>query len=154
MDRHATWSRRLALTTSLLFTLLASGPAAAQEPAPACAGKTVNLIIGFGPGGGYDAWGRLVADFIGAHLPGNPAVVAQNMPGGGSFRAASFMYNQAPKDGTTIAPHRARCGARPAYRPSGRAVRPDQIVVYRHPRNRNQRVHRQPLRRGAKRAGP
>jgi tripartite-type tricarboxylate transporter receptor subunit TctC len=99
----ATRSRRLALAMSLLFALLASGPAAAQKAAPAFAGKTVNLIIGFGPGGGYDAWGRVVADFIGAHLPGNPAVVAQNMPGGGSFRAASFMYNQAPKDGTTIA---------------------------------------------------
>jgi tripartite-type tricarboxylate transporter receptor subunit TctC len=99
----ATSSRRLALATSLLFALLASGPAAAQKAAFAFAGKTVNLIIGFGPGGGYDAWGRVVADFIGAHLPGNPAVVAQNMPGGGSFRAASFVYNQAPKDGTTIA---------------------------------------------------
>jgi tripartite-type tricarboxylate transporter receptor subunit TctC len=85
--------------------LLASlaGPAAAQKPMPTLAGKTVNLIIGFGPGGGYDTWGRLVADHLGAHLPGNPAVVAQNLPGGGSFRAASFMYNQAPKDGTAIA---------------------------------------------------
>jgi len=99
----ATRLRRLALATSPLFALLASGPAAAQKAAPAFAGKTVNLIIGFGPGGGYDTWGRIVADFIGAHLPGNPAVVAQNMPGGGSFRAASFMYNQAPKDGTAIA---------------------------------------------------
>lgn len=106
MDRHATHSRRLALATSLPSALLAialAGPAAAQKPALAFAGKTVNLLIGFGPGGGYDAWGRLVADFIGAHLPGNPAVVAQNLPGGGSFRAASFMYNQAPRDGTTIA---------------------------------------------------
>jgi tripartite-type tricarboxylate transporter receptor subunit TctC len=99
----ATSSRRLAVAMSLLFALLASGPAAAQKATFAFAGKTVNLIIGFGPGGGYDAWGRVVADFIGAHLPGNPAVVAQNMPGGGSFRAASFVYNQAPKDGTTIA---------------------------------------------------
>ena len=96
-------ARRLALATSLLFALHASGPAAAQNVAPVFAGKTVNVIIGFGPGGGYDVWGRLVADFIGAHLPGKPAVVAQNMPGGGSFRAASFMYNQVPKDGTTIA---------------------------------------------------
>jgi tripartite-type tricarboxylate transporter receptor subunit TctC len=107
MDRHATRSRRFALPVSLLSTLLASlplaGPTAAQKPTPPFAGKTVNLIIGFGPGGGYDAWGRLVAEYLGAHLPGNPTVVAQNLPGGGSFRAASFMYNQAPKDGTTIA---------------------------------------------------
>ena len=107
MDRHITRARQLAFAMSLLSALLASlalgDPAAAQRPTPAFAGKTVNMIIGFGPGGGYDTWGRLVADFIGAHLPGNPAVVAQNMPGGGSFRAASFMYNQAPKDGTAIA---------------------------------------------------
>lgn len=105
MDRHATRSRRLALAMSLLSALLLSlaGPAAAQTPRSALAGKTVSLIIGFGPGGGYDTWGRLVADHLGAHLPGHPAVVAQNLPGGGSFRAAGFMYNQAPRDGTTIA---------------------------------------------------
>ncbi len=105
MDRQATCSRQLALAMSLLSVLLASlaAPAAAQKPTPALAGKTVSLIIGFGPGGGYDTWGRLVAEHLGANLPGHPAVVAQNLPGGGSFRAASFVYNQAPKDGTTIA---------------------------------------------------
>jgi tripartite-type tricarboxylate transporter receptor subunit TctC len=63
----------------------------------------VNLIIGFGAGGGYDALGRMLADHLGSHLPSHPAVVPQNMPGGGSFRAASYIYNQAPKDGSTIA---------------------------------------------------
>jgi tripartite-type tricarboxylate transporter receptor subunit TctC len=75
----------------------------AQAPVGAFAGKTVNLIIGFGPGGGYDIWGRLIASHIGQHIPGNPAVVAQNMPGGGSYRAASYIYIQAPKDGSTFA---------------------------------------------------
>lgn len=104
MDRHPTRSPPLALAqlSALLAGLLLADPAAAQKPA-AFAGKTVNLIIGFGPGGGYDTWGRVVADFLGTHLPGHPAVVAQNLPGGGSFRAASFVYNEAPKDGTTIA---------------------------------------------------
>src|SRR5579871_448153 len=92
-----------ALLTAVAAALVAAGGALAQAPAGGFAGKTVNLIIGFGPGGGYDIWGRLVAGHIGQHLPGNPAVVAQNMPGGGSYRAASYIYNQAPKDGSTFA---------------------------------------------------
>ena len=75
-------------------------PAAAQGPS--LAGKTVTMIIGFGPGGGYDLWGRVVARHIGKHLPGNPNVVPQNMPGAGSFNAANHIYNIAPKDGTVM----------------------------------------------------
>jgi tripartite-type tricarboxylate transporter receptor subunit TctC len=67
------------------------------------AGKTVHMIIGFGPGGGYDMWGRIVARHIGKHLPGTPSVVPQNMPGAGSFVATSHIYNTAPKDGTVMA---------------------------------------------------
>jgi tripartite-type tricarboxylate transporter receptor subunit TctC len=67
------------------------------------AGKTVTMYIGFGPGGGYDLWARVVARHIGAHLPGNPTVVAQNLEGAGSYRAANFIYNVAPKDGTAMA---------------------------------------------------
>jgi tripartite-type tricarboxylate transporter receptor subunit TctC len=92
-----------ALLTASLPALLAAGSAIGQAPAAMFAGKTVTLSIGFGPGGGYDIWGRLVAGHIGQHLPGNPAVVAQNLPGGGSYRAASYIYNQAPKDGSAFA---------------------------------------------------
>ena len=67
------------------------------------AGKTVQMIIGYGPGGGFDLWGRTVARHIGEHLPGNPTVVAENMPGAGSFVAASHIYSIAPKDGTVMA---------------------------------------------------
>jgi tripartite-type tricarboxylate transporter receptor subunit TctC len=90
------------LLSACLFGAALVGSAAAQGPA-AFGGKTVTMIIGFGAGGGYDTWGRLVAGHIGAHLPGKPSVVAQNLPGGGSYRAASFMYHQAPKDGSTMA---------------------------------------------------
>ena len=76
--------------------------ATAQTPG-AFAGKTVTMYIGFGPGGGYDLWARVVARHIGAHLPGNPTVNAQNMEGAGSYRAANFIYNVAPKDGTAMA---------------------------------------------------
>lgn len=80
--------------------LAAIGPASAQ--APSLAGRNVQMLIGFGPGGGYDLWGRVVARHIGAHLPGNPSVVPQNMPGAGSFVAANNIYNLAPKDGTVM----------------------------------------------------
>jgi tripartite-type tricarboxylate transporter receptor subunit TctC len=65
-------------------------------------GKTIRLYIGTGPGGGYDTYGRLVARHIGRHLPGNPAVVPQNMPGASSLTLTNFLFNTAPRDGTAI----------------------------------------------------
>src|SRR4051812_134721 len=65
-------------------------------------GKTLRMLIGYGPGGGYDIYGRLVAEFLPRHIPGNPMIVPQNMPGGGSFVAAKFMAEVAPKDGTVF----------------------------------------------------
>jgi tripartite-type tricarboxylate transporter receptor subunit TctC len=65
-------------------------------------GKTINLIIGYSVGGGYDLYGRLVSRHIGKHIPGRPAVVPQNMTGAGSLRAAQYIYSVAPKDGTTF----------------------------------------------------
>jgi tripartite-type tricarboxylate transporter receptor subunit TctC len=66
-------------------------------------GKQFNLIVGYGPGGGYDITARLVARYLGKYIPGNPNVVVQNMPGAGSMRAANYVYVNAPKDGTTMA---------------------------------------------------
>jgi tripartite-type tricarboxylate transporter receptor subunit TctC len=65
-------------------------------------GKQVNLIVGFGPGGGYDIYARLLARHLGRFIPGNPTIVVQNMPGAGSLRAANYLYNVAPRDGTAI----------------------------------------------------
>jgi tripartite-type tricarboxylate transporter receptor subunit TctC len=83
-----------------LASLAAATPAAAQ--ADTLAGKSVQMIIGFGAGGGYDLWGRTVARHIGRHLPGQPSVVPQNMPGAGSYTAASYIFNVAPKDGSVL----------------------------------------------------
>ena len=66
-------------------------------------GRQVNLIIGYGPGGGYDTAARLLARHLGRYIPGNPSIVAQNMPGAGSMRAANYLFGIAPKDGTTFA---------------------------------------------------
>jgi tripartite-type tricarboxylate transporter receptor subunit TctC len=65
-------------------------------------GKTIRLYIGTGPGGGYDTYGRLVARHIGRHIPGNPVVLAQNMPGASSLTLTNFLFNNAPRDGTAI----------------------------------------------------
>jgi tripartite-type tricarboxylate transporter receptor subunit TctC len=91
------------LASAGLAVLAVIGSAMAQTPAGAFAGKTVTMIIGFGPGGGYDLWARVVARHIGKHLPGNPTVAPQNLEGAGSYRVANFMYSVAPKDGTTMA---------------------------------------------------
>ena len=63
-------------------------------------GKQVQIVVGSSPGGGYDTYARLLARHLGDHIPGNPAVVVQNMSGAGSNRAAGYVYSVAPKDGT------------------------------------------------------
>lgn len=79
----------------------ASGAAWAQAP-DLFARKTITVYIGNTVGGSYDLYGRMVARFLGRHLPGNPNVVAENMPGAGTIRAANFIYGAAPKDGTAL----------------------------------------------------
>jgi tripartite-type tricarboxylate transporter receptor subunit TctC len=94
-------SRRAVVAALVPLMLLASiGAAAAQGDLPA--GKSVQMIIGFGAGGGYDLWGRTVGRHIGRHLPGNPTVIPQNMPGAGSYAAANYIFNVAPKDGSVL----------------------------------------------------
>ena len=85
---------------ALVALVLTSATTATAQPD--LAGKSVHMIIGFGPGGGYDLWGRTIGRHIGRHLPGNPNVIPQNMPGAGSYAAASYLFNVAPKDGTVL----------------------------------------------------
>jgi tripartite-type tricarboxylate transporter receptor subunit TctC len=86
---------------TLLLAFAAVLPAAARAE-DFYKGKTINLYVGSGPGGGYDQFGRLVARHIGRFVPGQPAVVPHNMPGAGSLSAANFVYNNAPRDGTVL----------------------------------------------------
>ncbi len=76
--------------------------ATAQTGADFYKGKTVNIIVGFSPGGGYDQYGRHLARHLGKHIPGNPAVVVQNSPGAGSLTAVRRLDNGLAKDGTQI----------------------------------------------------
>ncbi len=96
--------RMRVLTTIALLAMLGGAiPGLAADSVEAFyKGKTMQLLIGFGPGGGYDLYGRAVARHLGRFIPGNPSIVPQNMAGAGSVRAASSLYNAAPKDGTVI----------------------------------------------------
>jgi tripartite-type tricarboxylate transporter receptor subunit TctC len=77
--------------------------AAAQDAAEFFKGRTVRIVVGFGPGGGYDLYARLLARHLPAHIPGAPSVVVENMEGVGSVRAANYVYEAAPRDGSVIA---------------------------------------------------
>jgi len=77
--------------------------AQAQTPEQFYAGKTIDFIIGYPPGGSNDIWARLLARHINKHIPGKPNVVPKNMPGAGSFLAVNTVYGVSPKDGTVLA---------------------------------------------------
>ena len=92
-------------STACLFALCAvfAAPARADDVADFYRGRQIQLIIGYGPGGGYDLNARVLARHLGAFIPGNPAIIVQNMPGAGSLRAANHVQSVAPRDGTVIA---------------------------------------------------
>jgi tripartite-type tricarboxylate transporter receptor subunit TctC len=66
-------------------------------------GKQIRLVVSSGPAGVYDTFARLIARFLPAHLPGQPTIIVQNMPGASGLRAANYLYNSAPRDGTVFA---------------------------------------------------
>jgi tripartite-type tricarboxylate transporter receptor subunit TctC len=80
----------------------AAAAASAQTPEQFYAGKTLDFVIGYPPGGSNDTLGRLVARHLGKHIPGNPTIVPKNQPGAGSFLAVNTIFNVSPKDGTVI----------------------------------------------------
>ena len=85
--------------------LLAGGlvnAATAAGPEDVYRGKTVNLIVGYSAGGGYDTYARLIARHMSRHIPGKPTIVVQNMPGAGSLKSLEYLLNVAPKDGLTF----------------------------------------------------
>lgn len=95
--------RRKARAAVLACLLACATAASADTVADFYRGKTISVIIGYSPGGGYDTYARLVARFIGRYIPGNPILQPQQMPGGGSRIAAGYMANVAPRDGTFLA---------------------------------------------------
>ena len=94
--------QRVLAALSLAVAALAAQQVLADDVADFYKGKRINLIVGYGPSGGYDSNARVLARYLPKYIPGNPNIVVQNMPGAGSIRATNFIYNVAPKDGTTI----------------------------------------------------
>ncbi|HEY4403129.1 MAG TPA: hypothetical protein VGN55_00645 [Xanthobacteraceae bacterium] len=91
------------LTAAVALLLVGSvPPAIAAGVEDFYKGRTVSIIIGYSVGGGYDSYGRLLARYLGEHIPGRPGVVPQNMPGAGSIKAANYIYGVATKDGAAI----------------------------------------------------
>ena len=104
-------ARSGALVGAALLALLA--PARAEPVSDFYAGKTLTLIAGFPPGGGYDTYVRVLARHYGKFIPGHPAVVPTNMPGAGSLLAANYLYGKAANDGLTLAMFAASAAMEP-----------------------------------------
>jgi tripartite-type tricarboxylate transporter receptor subunit TctC len=111
-----------------LAAALAAASAHAQSPAEFFKGKTVTINVGFGPGGGYDLNTRMVARHFGKYIPGNPSVIVQNMPGGGSIVSANYIYSAAPRDGTVLAVFGASIMLEPLFGNKNVKVEPDKLA--------------------------
>jgi tripartite-type tricarboxylate transporter receptor subunit TctC len=96
VERHQMSKTILSFILGFLIT------ASANAQTPFYQGKTITIIVGYQAGDGYDFWARLLAAHMGKHIPGNPGVMAQNMPGAGSMIAANHIYNVAKADGLTL----------------------------------------------------
>lgn len=95
--------RKLLQATYLaLFAAVGASGASASDGAEFYKGKSVTVVIGYPVGGGYDLYARALARHIGAHIPGKPPVVVQNMPGAASLTATNYLFNVAPRDGTVF----------------------------------------------------
>src|SRR5687768_12005316 len=92
--------------TGALLALLAAGTVTASARADAVSNfyssKDITIQVGFGADGGYDTTTRLFARYFGKHVPGNPSIVVQNVPGAGSMKVANALFTVTPKDGTVL----------------------------------------------------
>jgi len=95
---------RAAMAAAILGAMASSGTGIADAAGVAdfYRGKNISIYVGFPPGGGYDAYSRAVAQHMGNHIPGKPGVIVRNMPGASGLRAANYIYNTAPRDGTAM----------------------------------------------------
>ena len=89
-------------SAALAALVVLAGLAAAADVEDFYKGRNVSLIIGYSVGGGYDAYARLLARYIGKHIPGEPSIIPQQMAGAGSLRAANYIYSVAAKDGSVF----------------------------------------------------
>jgi tripartite-type tricarboxylate transporter receptor subunit TctC len=97
-------SHRVVVFASILLAAVtfAAAPAAAQSVANFYKGNTVTLLMGTGPGGSYDLYGRTIAQHLARHIPGNPNIIIEHMPGHGGANAGNHIYGAAPQDGSKL----------------------------------------------------
>ena len=113
--------RLLALSTVAILIALGSGGARAQS---FFEGRTIRLIVGFAPGGGFDTYARVLSRHMGRHIPGTPTIVVENMTGAGSLISANHLYRVAKPDGLTIGTSTARSSwARRSVSPASSSTR-------------------------------
>lgn len=105
----------LAALAGAAALLLAAPAAQADAVADFYKGKQLRILVGYGAGGGYDTVTRLLGKHLSRHVPGNPTIVVQNMPGAGSMKVANFVFNAAPKDGTTLGVFAASTALEPLF---------------------------------------
>src|SRR3989454_7181704 len=94
-------SKRVLALSTLAIVLAAGGGAARAQSF--FEGKTMRLVVGFAPGGGFDTYARVISRHMGRHIPGNPTIVVENMTGAGSLISANHLYRVAKPDGLTVA---------------------------------------------------
>jgi tripartite-type tricarboxylate transporter receptor subunit TctC len=95
--------RSTGLAVAACALVLASAPtAAAQAAEEFYRGKAIRVIVGFPAGGGFDLYARILAEYLPRYIPGEPKIIVENMPGASTARAASYVYNVGPQDGTVL----------------------------------------------------
>jgi tripartite-type tricarboxylate transporter receptor subunit TctC len=113
LGQMAVGSRVAALAAAAAW--LIAGTACADEVADVYKGKQITVVVGYGPGGGYDVYTRMLLRHMPQYIPGNPTMVVQNMPGAGSLRAANYVANAALKDGTHLGVFGAPAALEPLF---------------------------------------
>lgn len=112
MGRSGMLQMAIGVFTALI---LFAGTAAADDVTDFYKGRGVSLVIGYSVGGGYDAYARLLARYIGKHIPGEPSIIAQQMTGAGSLRSANYIYSVAAKDGSVFGTFSRSMGIAPLF---------------------------------------
>ena len=98
---HSKLTSRIAFA-AVTAAVLSASPATAQSVADFYKGNTIAILMGTGPGGSFDLYGRTIAAHLGKHIPGNPQIIVEHMPGAGGAVAGNHIYGPAPQDGTKM----------------------------------------------------
>jgi tripartite-type tricarboxylate transporter receptor subunit TctC len=115
----------IAASAAIALSASVAGAAGAQAPAEFYKGTKIKVIVGYNVGGGNDAYARLVGRHFGKYMPGKPGVIVRNMPGAGGLKHMNYMYNVAPKDGSTIGATAQFTAFQPLFKGKNRKIKYD-----------------------------